>query len=72
MTQNDFLFKMQDEVLDSNREIRMENKLDEIEEWDSLAFVSFIAMAKTIAGKKIDRTAVQNAKTVGDLYTLLQ
>ena len=72
MTKEQFLSKMQEEVLDIEDEITMDSKLEEIEEWDSLAFVSFIAMANTAAGKKVDRTAVQNAVAVGDLYALLQ
>ncbi len=72
MTKEQFLTKMQDEVLDREDEITMESNLDEIEEWDSLAFVSFIAMANTAAGKKVDHAAVKNAATIGELYALLQ
>ena len=72
MTKEQFLVKMQEEVLDTEQEITMESTLEELDEWDSLAFVSYIAMANTAAGKKVDRTAVQAAVTVGDLYALLQ
>lgn len=72
MTKEQFLTKMQEEVLDTDQEIAMDSKLEEIEEWDSLAFVSFIAMANTAAGKKVERTMVQEAVTVGDLYAFLQ
>lgn len=72
MTKEQFLVKMQEEVLDTDQEITMESTLEELDEWDSLAFVSYIAMANTAAGKKVDRTAVQAAVTVGDLYALLQ
>ena len=72
MTKEQFLVKMQEEVLDTDQEITMESTLEELDEWDSLAFVSYIAMANTAAGKKVDRTAVQVAVTVGDLYALLQ
>lgn len=72
MTKEQFLTKMQEEVLDTDQEITMDSKLEEIEEWDSLAFVSFIAMANTAAGKKVDRVAVQDAAMIGDLYALLQ
>lgn len=72
MTKEQFLVKIQEEVLDTDQEITMESTLEELDEWDSLAFVSYIAMANTAAGKKVDRTAVQAAVTVGDLYALLQ
>ena len=71
MTEQEFL-TMMDEILDTGEPVKPEAVLDEIEEWDSLAFVSFIAMANTAADKKVDRTAVQKAKTVSDLYALLQ
>ena len=72
MTKEQFLVKMQEEVLDTDQEITLESNLEELDEWDSLAFVSYIAMANTAAGKKVDRAAVQVAVTVGDLYALLQ
>lgn len=72
MTKEQFLAKMQEEVLDTDQEITLESNLEELDEWDSLAFVSYIAMANTAAGKKVDRAAVQVAVTVGDLYALLQ
>ncbi len=72
MTQDEFLTTMQEDVLDTDRTIMLEMKLKDIEEWDSLAYVSYIAMANTKVGKKVDRMAVQDAATIGDLYALLQ
>lgn len=71
MNQKDFLTKMQEDVLDTDEEITMDSKLDEMEEWDSLAFVSFIAMANT-NGKSINKEPVKKATTIRDLYELLQ
>ena len=45
MSEQDFLMKMQEEILDTEDEITMGTKLSDIEEWDSLAFVSFMAFA---------------------------
>lgn len=72
MTEQQFLSMMKEEILDTDIDVTMDMSLSDIEEWDSLAFVSFIAMAKASASKKIDRTTVQNATTVKELYTLLQ
>ena len=72
MKEQAFITAMKEDVLDTDTDIAMNTPLSEIEEWDSLAFVSFIAIANTAAGKKVDRTAVQSAVTVGDLYALLQ
>lgn len=67
-----FLTKMQEEVLDTEMEITMDTALGDIEEWDSLSVVSFIAMAKAACNKKVERTAIAGAKTIGDLFALLK
>ena len=71
-TTQDFLTKMKEEVLDTEMDITMDTLLGDIEEWDSLGVVTFIAMAKSACGKKVERTAIVNAKTLQDLYALLQ
>lgn len=65
-----FLEKMID-VLDTEAKISLDTKLKELEEWDSLSVVSFLAMANTSYGKKINPQAVMTAQTIGDLYTLI-
>lgn len=71
MTKNDFLKKLVD-LMDTEEELTMDTALEDIEEWDSLSFVSFIAFANTQAGKKITPDVVRSAKTVGELYQLLE
>lgn len=72
MSEQTFLTKMQEEVLDTEMEISMDTLLGDIEEWDSLSVVSFIAMAKAACGKKVERAAVTNAKTIGELFALIK
>lgn len=72
MSEKNFLTKMKEEVLDTEMDITMDTALGDIEEWDSLGVVTFIAMAKSSYGKKVERTAIVNAKTLKDLYALLQ
>lgn len=72
MNEQLFLTKMQDEVLDTEMEITMDTLLGDIEEWDSLSVVSFIAMAKASCGKKVERVAIINAKTIGELFVLIK
>lgn len=72
MTEQVFLTKFKEDVLDTDENISMEMVLDDIEEWDSLSVVSFIAMAKLATGKKVERQPILAAKTVRDLYALLQ
>ena len=71
-TQQDFLKKMQEDILDVEDEIAMDDVLADIEEWDSLSFVSFIAMVKVATGKKLNRSVVADAKTIGDLYDFVK
>lgn len=66
-----FIEKMMD-VLDCEEEITMDTVLDELDEWDSLSFVSFLAMANAAYGKKIEPSDVKLAETVGDLYNLIK
>ena len=50
----------------------MDTQLDDVEEWDSLSVVSYVAMANTAFGKKIEPKTVREAETIRDLYELLQ
>ena len=47
-----FLEKMMD-ILDCEQEITMKTVLADLEEWDSLSLVSFMAMANAAYGKKV-------------------
>lgn len=71
MTEEQFIQNMKDSVLDTDEEIEMETKLDEVEEWDSLALVSFIAMANT-RGRTLDKDKIKSAVTMRHLYELIK
>ena len=66
-----FIEKMK-EILDCSENFTFETQLSEIEEWDSLSIVSFLAMANVESGKKIDITLLREAKSIGDLYILIK
>lgn len=66
-----FIEKMK-EILDCSENFTFKTKLSEIEEWDSLSIVSFLAMANVESGKKIDITILREAKSIGDLYILIK
>lgn len=70
MTKEQFLEKLTD-ILDYEGEINCDMRLSEIEEWDSLSYISFLAYSKTI-GKDINIALVKNAETVQDLYNLIK
>lgn len=66
-----FLQTMTEDIIETDQELSMETVLSDIEEWDSLALVSFIAMANT-SGKSLNKETIKKAITVRDLYGLLQ
>ena len=72
MTEQEFIEKMKDEVLDTENDISLDMSLENIEEWDSLSFVSFIAMAKESGFINVNRDVVNEAKTVKDLFELVK
>jgi acyl carrier protein len=67
----DFIVKMTD-LLDTEIEISSETILSDIEEWDSLSFVAFLAMGNASYNKRISPDDVKSAKTIGDLYNLVK
>lgn len=71
MTKDDFLERMA-EILDAEDEISLDMNLSELEEWDSLSIVSYVAMANANCGKKVDIKKVREAVTIQNLYDLLQ
>lgn len=71
MTEQVFLEKLA-YTLDAEGELSLDMVLDDLEEWDSLSVVSFIAMANTECGKVLQATDVQEARTVADLYAMVK
>ncbi|SDG78200.1 hypothetical protein SAMN05216584_11220 [Selenomonas sp. WCT3] len=70
MEEKEFLEKMT-EIMDTEVELSMDSVLKDIEEWDSLSYVAFLAFGATVAKEKIWPADVKAAKTLRDLYSLL-
>ena len=56
------------ELLDTESTISLDSKLDDIDEWDSLSYVSFVAVALSKYKVAVAKEEIKNAKTVNDLY----
>ena len=69
MNEKEFMAKMK-AILD-NEDVTMDSELADIEEWDSLSIVSFVAMANASCGKRVAPAVIRECKTIRDLYTLL-
>jgi acyl carrier protein len=52
--------------------LAVDQNLEDIPEWDSLAVISFIALVDEKLGLAVDGEALANAVTVGDLLALVQ
>lgn len=69
MTEQEFLTKIR-AILDDET-ITMNTVLANVEDWDSLNFIKYSAMAKSSCGKNILPAHIRTCKTIGDLYNLL-
>lgn len=71
MDQKTFLDQLMD-IMDLNGGLTMERELSTIEEWDSLSCMAFLSLCASHAQRKVYLKDVKNAKTVNDLYQLIQ
>jgi len=70
MTRQDFL-KALDEVLElPSGTLQGSEQLSELERWDSMAMISYIALADEHTGAKLSPRQIVACKTVSDLLTL--
>lgn len=70
MDEEKFLVQLT-ELMDTEEELSLDKRLDDIEEWDSLSYVAFMAFAHNVFKRDIERQAVRQAVNVGDLYKLV-
>ena len=59
------------EILETDATLGGDTVLSEIEEWNSLSVVTFLAMADMKYEKTISLDELDKAKTVSDLYGLV-
>jgi hypothetical protein len=70
MTRDQFLLEM-DEILGlSAGTLRGEEKLEELENWDSTSLITFIALADANSGVSVSPAQIVNCATVADLLRL--
>ena len=70
METNEFLERMVD-ILDTEEKLTMETELSSLEEWDSIGILTFLAEMGPRVKTSIKADAVKKAKTIADLYALL-
>lgn len=71
MTEAEFLEEMQT-ILDVEDEVCLDASLEDFDTWDSLSFVSFLAVMSGHSVRRIEPSKVREAQTVKDLFALTQ
>jgi acyl carrier protein len=72
MTRDEFLLQM-DEILGlPGGTVRAHQKLEDLENWDSTALISFIVLAETHSSVNISPDQIASCSTVADLLKLAQ
>ena len=70
MDEKDFLERMK--VILDKEDISIDTSLSDLEEWDSISVISYVALANTSFNKEISPEQIQTCKTIRDLYSILQ
>ena len=71
MTESDFLREFEEILEVDAGSLNSEIKLSELEEWNSLGVISFIAMVDDRVGLTLNARKIQDCTTVRDLMGLL-
>lgn len=70
MTKLEFLKEIEEISGDAPGSIKMDDQLASLALWDSMAYVSFIAMADEKLGMTVDTKSLAACKTIKDLSAL--
>ena len=69
MGKEEFLKKLV-ELMDTEAQLNLSTRLDDLEDWDSLSMVSFFSFCNTTATRKVSPDEIKAAQTVKDLFKL--
>jgi len=72
MTRSEFLLEMDDILGLAPGSLQGNEKLDELQNWDSTSLISLISLAETNNGVNLSLQGVVDCSTVGDLLRLAQ
>lgn len=64
--------EIMEEILDTEEDLTFGTVLDELEEWDSLSRIMFLAVMSDREKKIVKPGDVKNALTISDLYKLIE
>ena len=72
MNDQEFIANMEELLESDPGSISLATQLDSLQQWDSLAFVSFLAMAHSKYGVRVTPTELRQCKNFADLVTLVE
>ena len=62
--------EMLEDLMDTADDLDMDTRLEDVEEWDSLSHIAFMAFCSTRGHSDIKPADIKAARTVGDLYNM--
>lgn len=71
MTREEFILELEDIMCAEEGSLNEKDRLSELEDWDSLAIISFIAMVDKKLAKKVDIPSIKSCQTVEDLIKIV-
>ena len=71
MTQEEFITELEDILSLEEGELTINSNLKELEDWDSLAIISVIALVDKKIGKKVNVLALKECISVTDLINTI-
>jgi len=71
MTQEEFITELEDILSLEEGELTINSNLKELEDWDSLAIISVIALVDKKIGKKVNVLALKECISVTDLINAI-
>ena len=71
MNQTSFIKEIENLLEVESGSVSLETSIKNLEKWDSLAFVSFLAMADSTFGVKVSPDELRKAETIADLMKLV-
>ena len=72
MNEQEFIANMEELLETDPGSISLATQLESLSQWDSLAFVSFLAMADSKYGVRVTPTELRQSKSIADLMKLVE
>lgn len=67
MTREDLIEQLEDMLMLESGELELDKELESYEDWDSMGYLTLIAMFDSKLNKKLDITTIKGFKTPNDI-----